>query len=105
MRELSEYQKFERKMKNLEPNVQFVYFTGDLAHARTWRLDVDLMAKFVRAAHDLGYAQMFQRRNREGAFEYVVVLHEKLGMRVDGNGRFQEAERIAKDMQTVQIAC
>lgn len=102
---LSEYQRFERKMKNLEANVPYVYFTGELSRARTFRDDVERMAKFVRAVHELDYGRAFQRRNREGVFEYLVVLHEKLGMRVDGNGRFQEAERIANDMQTIRITC
>jgi hypothetical protein len=95
---LTEYERFEKKMKNLEANVPYVYFTGEtIGFTRMFRPDVDRMAKFVRACHDLGYAQMFQRRNRDepGQFDYIIVLHEKLGMRVDGNGRFQEAERVS----------
>lgn len=95
--QLSEYQKFERKMKNLEPNVRYTYFTGNLAHTRAFRLDVDRIARFARACFDLGYAQLFQVRNKDNpaVFDHVIILHEKLGMRVDGNGRFQEAERVS----------
>lgn len=95
---LTEYERFEKKMKNLEANTPYVYFTGaSLGFTRGWRPDVDRMAKFVRAAFDLGYCQLFQRRNKDnpGEFDHLIVLHEKLGMRVDGNGRFQEAERVA----------
>lgn len=95
---LTEYERFERKMKNLEPNVQHVYFTGEnIAFTRMWRPEVNRMASFVRAAFDLGYAQLFQRRNRDEPthWDYIIVLREKLGMRADGNGRFQEAERVS----------
>lgn len=94
---LTEYQRFEKKMKNLEANVRYVYFTGDLARTRAFRQDVDAMARFVRACFDLGYAELFQTRNKDNpaVFDHVIVLHEKLGMRMDGNGRFQEAERVA----------
>lgn len=96
--QLTEYETFERKMKNLEPNVQYIYFTGvDLSTTREWRPELDRMARFVRACFDLGYGQLFKRRNKDRPreFDYIVVLHEKLGMRKDGNGRFQEAERVA----------
>lgn len=85
-------------MKNLEPGVQYVYFTGlDLAFTRTWRKDVDYFAKFCWACYELGYGQIFKKRNNDNptTFDYVVVLHSKLGMRKDGNGRFQEAQRMA----------
>lgn len=94
--ELSEYQRFEKKMKNLEPNVRYVYFTGNLGHVRLFRDEVDRIARFARACYDLGYAQLFQTRNRDtGELDHVIVLHEKLGMRKDGNGRFQEADRVS----------
>lgn len=94
---LTEYERFEKKVKNLEPNVRYVYFTGaSLAFTRQFRPDVDRIARFVRACLDLGYAQLFQKRNKDKPeqFDHFIVLHEKLGMRVDGNGRFQEAERV-----------
>lgn len=95
---LTETEKFERKLKNLEPNTPYTYFTGEsIGFTRVWRKDVDYMARFARACFDLGYAQIFQRRNRDNPteFDHVIVLHEKLGLRVDGNGRFQEAQRVA----------
>jgi hypothetical protein len=99
-------QTFVRKMKNLEPNTPYVYFTGEsLAFTRTWRQDVDFMGKFARACLDLGYGQLFQRRNQHNPkqFDHIIVLHEKLGMRKDGNGRYQEAERLALEAKTVLI--
>lgn len=95
--QLTEYQRFEKKMKNLEAGVPYTYFTGEhIAHTRAFRQDVDRIASFVRACFDLGYAQLFQRRNKDQPrqFDHIIVLHEKLGMRKDGNGRFQEAERV-----------
>ncbi len=96
--QLSDIERFERKMKNLEAGVPYVYYTGrDLGFARGYRPDVDYFARFCWACCNLGYAALFQRRNRDRPteFEYIVVLHERLGMRKDGNGRFQEAQRVA----------
>jgi hypothetical protein len=92
------YQKFERKMKNLEPGVRYVYWTGrDLGFTRIWNQEVDRVAKFAYAVYRLGYGELFQKRNKDrpGEFDYIVVLHYRLGTRKDGNGRFQEAERVS----------
>lgn len=96
--QLSDVEKFERRMKNLEPGKAHAYYSGrDLGFTRAFRQDVDYIARFCWACHELGYAQLFQRRNKDrpGEFDYLIVLNDKLGMRKDGNGRFQEAQRVA----------
>jgi len=94
----TELERFERKLKNLEPNTPYVYWSGEsIGFTRSFRKDVDYMARFARACLELGYGQIFQKRNRDNPthFDHVIVLHERLGLRKDGNGRFQEAQRVA----------
>lgn len=94
------YEKFKKKMRNLEPGVRYVYHTGRLDHSRQFQEQLDRIGRFCRAVYSLGHGELFQKRNNEGLIEYVIVLHRKIGMRKDGTGYIQEAERIADAMVT-----
>lgn len=90
------YEEFVKKVKRLEPGEPFIYFAGgDLAATRRAFPKIDKIARFVRACYELEYGELFQYRVNSGTTHYTLVLRVKLGMRKDGNGRFQEAERMA----------
>lgn len=96
-----------KKFRNLKPDKPLIYFTGsNIGHVSTYRLEVDEVRRFTRALFELGVADLFQKRRPEGTFDYIVVVRGKrLGVCRDGSGSFQEAERLASQMESFYANC
>lgn len=84
---------FEKVMLKAKPGQHIRYHRGHLAASReTWH-EVDKTARFVQALAEIGVARLYQKRV-DGEMEYYVVLTERLRVRKDGQGTYQEANRL-----------
>lgn len=97
---------FKKKLRNLEPGRVLTYHMGNLAQDRENNEVVNKIASLALSVDELGYGTVFQQRVpfMRSAFHYQVRVFRNLGMRIDGNGSFQEIERVAKlHEETIRI--
>lgn len=86
-------EKFKQVMLKAKPGQHIRYHRGLLAEAVTRFPEVRKIAAFTRAASEIGVARLYQKRE-EGIMGYYIVLTERLKVRKDQQGSYQEANRL-----------
>jgi hypothetical protein len=81
-------------MRKAKPGKPVLYHHGLLIDDRQTDKQLDLIAKYVMVLWGLDVARPYQVRNGDHC-DYFVVLTERLRVRKDEQGTFQEAERLA----------
>ena len=91
------FDQFKKVMLAAHPGQHISYYVGvNLAEMRQFDEELNKIAQYVMALCALGVARSYQKR--EGDFiSYYVVLTEKLTIRRDQQGTFQEADRIRSE--------
>lgn len=87
---------FNKKLRNLEPGRKLVYHTGNLAVDRYQDDEVNLIGALASAVAELDVGAIFQRRVSRNLFDYEVRVFRRLGLREDGNGAYQEVQRLGR---------
>lgn len=87
---------FSKKLRNLEPGRKITYHSGMLSSDRGQCDVVNTIAGMALAVAELGCGTVFQRRVARNVFDYEVRVFKRLGLRQDGNGMFQEVQRLGR---------
>jgi hypothetical protein len=91
-----EMKDFNKKLRNLEPGRKLVYHTGNLAVDRIQDDELNMIGALALAVAELNVGAVFQKRITARIFDYEVRVFRRLGLRVDGNGAYQEVQRLAR---------
>ena len=84
---------FKALLLKAKPGQHIRYHRGLLAEAAAHFPEVRKTAAFIRSLTEIGVARIYQKRE-DGEMNYYVVLSERLKVRKDGQGSFQEATRL-----------
>jgi hypothetical protein len=90
-----DYKQFQQQMRKAKPGQHVKYHHGLLIDDRQTDRQLDLIAKYVMVLWGLDVARLYQKRNGDHC-DYFVVLTERLRIRKDEQGTFQEAERLTE---------
>lgn len=89
-----DFKLFKETMRKAKPGHPVLYHHGLLIDDRV-NPELDQIAKYVMVLWGMDVARLYQKRNGDGS-DYFVVLTQRLRVRKDEQGTFQEAERLMK---------